>query len=139
MFKQARMARFSIKTIKDSMLTRFLLVGLLNSLFGYSLFALLLFAGFHYTIATLIATILGVLFNFKTIGVFVFNDANNSRIFKFILVYTVTYLINIACLKVFSLLSIDLYLAGLLLLAPMAFLTFAMNRRFVFGKYTADR
>lgn len=133
------MARFIIMTIKDSYFARFLIIGLFNALFGYSIFALLLFIGIHYTIATLIATILGVLFNFKTIGMFVFNNAKNSLIVKFILVYTVAYLINIACLKVFSMLSIDYYLAGLLMLAPMALLTFLMNKRFVFDKDSADR
>ena len=128
------MARLIITTIKDSYFARFLIVGLLNSLFGYSIFALFLYIGLHYTIATLTATILGVLFNFKTIGMLVFNNAKNSLIVKFIFVYTVTYLINIACLKVFSMLSIDLYLAGFLMLAPIALLTFVMNKRFVFGK-----
>jgi len=139
MYKQDSMVRFIISTIKDSSFARFLIVGLLNSLFGYSIFALLLFIGIHYTIATLTATILGVLFNFKTIGVLVFKNAKNSLIVKFVLVYTVTYLINIACLKVFSMLSINLYLAGLLMLAPMALVTFVMSKRFVFGKDSARR
>jgi putative flippase GtrA len=133
------MLQFIKTTFKDSYFARFLVVGLINALFGYSIFALLLFIGLHFTIATLIATILGVLFNFKTIGMLVFKNANNSLIVKFILVYTVTYFLNIACLKVFSLLSIDLYLAGLLTLAPVALLTFVMNRRFVFGNDGADR
>lgn len=133
------MTRFNRTTFKNSYFARFLIVGLLNSLFGYSIFALMLFIGIHYAIATLTATILGVLFNFKTLGMLVFDNAKNSLIVKFILVYTVTYLINIACLKVFSMLSIDLYLAGFITLAPMALLTFIMNKRFVFGKDSADR
>ncbi len=133
------MVRFIKMAFRDSYFARFLIVGLFNALFGYSIFALLLFIGLHYTIATLTATILGVLFNFKTIGVIVFKNANNSLIVKFILVYAVTYLINIACLKVFSMLSIDLYLGGLLTLAPVALLTFVMNRRFVFSKDSVDR
>ena len=130
--------RFNIATLKGNHFARFIIVGLFNSLFGYSIFALLLFIGIHYTIATLTATILGVLFNFKTVGKFVFNNEKNSLIVKFILVYAVAYLINIACLKVFSMLSIDLYLAGFLMLAPMALLTFVMNKRFVFAKDSTD-
>jgi putative flippase GtrA len=133
------MVRFIKITFKNSCFARFLIVGLFNALFGYSIFALLLFIGLHYTIATLTATILGVLFNFKTMGMFVFNNAKNSLIIKFVLVYTVAYLLNIACLKVFSMLSIDLYLAGFLMLAPMALLTFVMNKRFVFVKKSTDR
>ena len=45
---------------------RFILIGIPNTAFGYSLYALLIFLGLRYDLAILIATILGVLFNFKT-------------------------------------------------------------------------
>ena len=43
---------------------KFIFVGCLNTLFGYGVFAICNFMGFHYTLSTLTATILGVLFNF---------------------------------------------------------------------------
>jgi len=40
---------------------RFFIIGLINTLFGYLMFALFIFLNFHYSIAVLLATILGVL------------------------------------------------------------------------------
>ena len=52
--------------------TKYLFVGILNTVFGYSLFALLIFINLHYTLASLLATIAGVLFNFKTMALRIF-------------------------------------------------------------------
>lgn len=116
----------------NSKFTKFLLVGGLNSLFGYSVFALFIFLKFHFTLATLIATILGVFFNFKTTGKLVFNNNNNLLIFKFIGVYIITYLLNIAFLAIFRFFKIDMFIAGALLIFPMAVISFLLNRKFVF-------
>ena len=50
----------------------------MNTLFGYSIFSILVFFKIHYSLALLIATILGVIFNFKTVGIIVFKDGKNS-------------------------------------------------------------
>lgn len=52
----------------------FLLVGVMNAAFGYGCFAAFLYLGLHYSLALLLATILGVLFNFKSIGALVFGS-----------------------------------------------------------------
>ena len=112
---------------------RFLLVGALNTLFGYSVYALLIYLHVHYALAALGGQILGVLFNFKTIGLLVFGRRGNRRFFRFISVYLLTYLLTAALLKLFHALDINLYLAGAILILPMAVLSFILNRRFVFG------
>lgn len=116
----------------DTKFIRFLIVGGLNTLFGYFMFALFIFLNFHYSIASLSATILGILFNFKTTGRLVFGNRDNVLIFKFFGVYTIIYFMNIAILKVFSIYKVDMYLAGALLLLPTAVLSFMLNKKFVF-------
>lgn len=111
---------------------RFLLVGGLNAAFGYSVFALLLYFGLHYSVATLISTCLGVLFNFKTIGNLVFKNGTYSLFFKFVGVYVVVYFANIGCLKLFALYKFDLYLGAAILIVPMALLSYLLNRFFVY-------
>ena len=111
---------------------RFLIIGVVNTIFGYSIYALFIFAGLHYTLAALLSTILGVLFNFKTTGVFVFKNKRNILIFKFIGVYSFLYLINIAFLKVFNMLQMNMYLAGAILIVPSAILSFILNKKLVF-------
>ncbi|MFA5062286.1 MAG: GtrA family protein [Patescibacteria group bacterium] len=111
---------------------RFLIVGGINTLFGYGVFALLLFVGLHYALAAFLGTILGILFNFKTTGVIVFNSHNNWLIFKFFGVYGVTYILNVLGLYLFSLAQISAYIGGAILILPMAFVAFFLNKRFVF-------
>jgi putative flippase GtrA len=111
---------------------RFLVIGGINTVFGYSIYALGLFIGLHYTYAVLIATILGVLFNFKTIGTYVFNIKRKLLIFRFIGVYICVYTINIIGLRIFEAYQVNNYIAGVILVFPVALLSFWMNRRFVF-------
>jgi len=118
--------------LRDSRLFKFLLVGGLNTLFGYSLFAVLIYAGLHYTVAVFIGTIIGVVFNFKTTGKLVFKSHDNSLILKFFGVYGVIYLLNIIGLYLLEKISIDIYIAGMILILPMALVSFGLNKRFVF-------
>lgn len=111
---------------------RFIAVGVLNSVFGYGCFALLMVAGMHYVPALLLATIAGVLFNFKTTGALVFKSNNNGLIFRFIASYTIVYVVNVTGLKLLSLLGINPYYGGAVLILPMAALAFFLFKRFVF-------
>ena len=110
----------------------YLLVGLLNTLFGYSVFAFLIFLNIHYSIASLLSTIVGVLFNFKTTGRFVFDNRKNSLLGKFFMVYAVIYGCNVGLLKILDGFAVDMYVAGALLLLPMALLSYVLNKKFVF-------
>ena len=57
-----------VNLIKKHKFARFLLVGVLNTLFGYFLYGTLILIGLDYKYAVLLATILGDLFNFQTTG-----------------------------------------------------------------------
>jgi putative flippase GtrA len=57
-----------VNLIKKHNFARFLLVGVLNTIFGYFLYGTLILIGLDYKLAVLLATILGVLFNFQTTG-----------------------------------------------------------------------
>ncbi len=111
---------------------RFLIVGGINTAFGYGIFALLIFLKFHYALAVLLSTILGVLFNFKTTGRLVFESKENGLIFKFVGVYAIIYVINTASLGVFNFYRVNMYLAGAVMILPMAMLAFVLNKSLVF-------
>ena len=113
---------------------KFLGVGVINTLFGYGIFALFLFLGLHYSLASLLGTILGVLFNFFTTGRIVFNNRNNLLIWKFISVYVVIYLISLLFLSIINYYNGNLYIWGFLLLGPMAVIAFLLNHLFVFNE-----
>jgi putative flippase GtrA len=113
-------------------LSLFVLVGVLNTLFGYGCYALLVWLGLHYGLAALLGTVLGVLFNFRTTGRFVFQNYDNRLFGRFILVYVVGYGANVAGLWALQKIGLDAYKGGALLLAPSALLTFSLQKRYVF-------
>jgi len=110
----------------------FILVGIINTLFGYSCYALFLFLGMTYPLALLCSTILGVLFNFKTTGKFVFKNSDNLLFFKFVSVYIALYFFNMSLISLFRLFSPNLYLAGFIAIFPSAVLGFLLNKTLVF-------
>ena len=113
---------------------KYIMVGIINTVFGYSVYSLLIFIDLHYSVASLLATLVGVLFNFKTIGSIVFKANDNSLIIKFIAVYSFTYFVDLVGLKIFNSFQINLYLAGFLLLIICTPISYYLNNQFVFHK-----
>lgn len=111
---------------------RFLIVGVLNAAVGYGLFAGLVVLGMMPEAALLLATILGVIFNFATIGHFVFGNLDQSRILRFVGLYAAVYVLNAFALRGLISLAMPPLLAQLLLLPAAAVMTFAVLRGFVF-------
>jgi putative flippase GtrA len=117
----------------DRRFARFLAVGVLNTVFGYTVYALLLFAGLHYATALLLATVVGVLFNFRSTGRLVFGNRDDSRLWRFMGVYLFCYLLNIGCLRLLDTAGLGPYVAQGVLLPPLTVAAFALNHLFVFG------
>jgi len=111
---------------------RFLFVGGVNTLFSYSVFSALILLKIHYAIASLLATILGVLFNFFTTGRIVFNNNDPKLILKFFGVYGITYLIGLFFLNIFNSYQVNMLIAGALLVFPIAILSYFLNKALVF-------
>jgi putative flippase GtrA len=108
-------------------------VGGVNTFFGYGLFALLLYLGLHYTLASLLATCAGILFNFNTTGRIVFKNSDHRLLLRFLMVYSFIYLINVLLLKLMVIYAINLYLGSAAATLPMAFLAYILNKKFVFN------
>ncbi len=121
------------KKLLHNKIVRFFLVSGLNTIFGYGLFALLIYLGLHYTLACFIGTIAGILFNFKTIGTIVFKNNKNSRIFRFFGVYGITYLCGTGALALFIYFGVNVYIGGVILLLPMGLFAYTLNHFFVFN------
>ncbi|KTD36424.1 O antigen biosynthesis protein [Legionella nautarum] len=113
-------------------LIRYILVGILNTLFSYLWYAFFITIGLRYPVALLFSTVLGVLFNFKTFGKLVFKNSNNQLIFKFIGVYTFLYFFNITLIGFLKQISTDLYLTGFISIIFSAGLGFILNKHLVF-------
>lgn len=136
----------------DKKFIKFLLVGCLNTLFGYLMYVIFISTPLQKEIALFFAYIFGVLWNFKTTGVLVFKNNNNKLIFKFILAYVITYFINLFGLNcvnsahlgknlaewTLGLLNIETqynltkYFDQIILILPIAMISFILFKTFVF-------
>ena len=117
---------------------RFLVVGGINTLFGYAIYSIFILLNTHYAIASLLATICGVIFNFFTTGRIVFRNKNSSLIFRFFLVYGITYLVNLLALNRFKAADFNMLAAGAIMLVPSAILSYFLNKKLVFQETRAE-
>ncbi|BBN58992.1 GtrA family protein [Hydrogenovibrio marinus] len=116
------------------MYLKYLTIGVVNTLVGYFLLVVLLFFGFHYAAAVLLATVAGILFNYRTYGIYVFNNKSWRYLFRFFMIYAALYFLNVSIIAFFNQYNMNLYLASFLALIPIAYLSFFLNKRYVYAK-----
>lgn len=88
-----------VATAWQNCFVRFLIVGVLNTAFGYTVFGGMLSLGCQRTVALLLATIAGVLFNFRTVGVAVFRNSEPRLFLRFVAGYSVVFAVNASLLE----------------------------------------
>ncbi|MDE2184666.1 MAG: GtrA family protein [Alphaproteobacteria bacterium] len=86
---QAHLPRFSA----------FVAVGVLNTAFGYAVYLAGLWFGLAPVAALAVATAIGALFNYATIGGIVFGERRVALLPRFLLVYCVLYAVNVGLLE----------------------------------------
>ena len=118
----------------DTVFIRYILVGGLNTAFGYTVFALLVLMGMHYYLGILFATLVGVIFNFVTYGNLVFRKSGWKSIWKFTCIYGILYFVNVTVVYIFLPLLRNIYVANALAVGFIAVLGFYLNRRYVYEK-----
>ena len=136
----------------DKKFIKFLFVGCLNTLFGYLMYVIFISTPLKREYALLLAYMVGVLWNFKTTGVLVFKNNNNKLIFKFISAYIITYFINLLglnfvnsagwgkalanwtlnILNIETKLNLIKYFDQIILVLPIAIISFVLFKTFVF-------
>ena len=88
--------------LKEKTFFKFILAGLINTIFGYTFFAILIFLKINTFLSLFISTLAGVVFNYLTFGQLVFKLKKSKLMFtKFIFVYFFSYMINVYLLKAF--------------------------------------
>ena len=76
---------------------------MLNTLFGYGIYAGLVFIKIPYLIALFMATIAGVIFNYFSFGRIVFRTRGGWFVFgKFVVAYAMVYVINAILLSILT-------------------------------------
>ena len=124
----------------DPQFIRFVLVAILNTAFGWCVYAALLWLInlFHipnpYVLASFLGYVVGILFNFTTYSKLVFQNKNKKLILRFVLVYVLCWLCNSFGIWLLEKCHIDNYLAGAITAIPVGFLGYVLNSVFVFKK-----
>ena len=118
----------------DSQFIRFVLVGILNTAFGYGVYCMMIWIGVPYWWATLISNVLGVLFNFKTIGILVFENSSNRLFFRFVSCYVLAYCLNVGIIYLLTnYAGLNDYWSGLIATPFVALFSFFYQKLFVFN------
>ncbi len=111
---------------------RFLVVGGMNTIFGYGVFFLVWYATAQAMVALAVAMGLGVLFNFVTSGRIVFDNRDPGRLWRFIAVYSGLFIVNAVALKLTIAAGMNAAAGPATLLLPMVILSYLGNRNIVF-------
>lgn len=105
---------------------RFLAAGLVNTLFGYAVYALLVLAGVPPQAALAVAFAVGVIWNYVTSARFVFHVRGYRRLPAYAGLYALLYLLNAGALRLALAQGVPPLIAQGLLTPPMAILSFVL-------------
>lgn len=113
-------------------LGKFLAVGMMNTVIGYSIFALLTVLDFGPTIALVLTYVFGVPVNYFTTGKLVFDITNLKSFLLFLMTYVAIYYVNLGALNLLMQLEIGQLLAQAIVAPFIAMLSFVIFSNFVF-------
>jgi putative flippase GtrA len=115
---------------------KFLSVGVLNTLFGYAIYVGLVFIGLPYLTALLLATVVGVIFNYFSFSRIVFRNTKSWSAFaKFIFAYSIVYVINAAILSFLTESThINAYIAQAFCIIPSVAISWVLMNFWVYKK-----
>lgn len=112
-------------------LWRYYQAGIVNTAFGYGLYALFVAAGLNMYLAQIIAHVIGVAFNYFTYSRYAFRDFHTSKT-RFILSYVVNYLLGLLGLAAAAQMIRSPYLAGAVAVLFVSLVNYFILKRFVF-------
>lgn len=112
---------------------RFIIVGATNTLLAYLLFALFIFIGLHYVVATFIAGLITMVLGFTLMSFFVFQNKTKARPFYFVAFFGVQYLLNVSIQYLLYEAGMgNEYMVGGIAVVMVAVYSFLVNKKIVF-------
>jgi putative flippase GtrA len=123
---------FEIQTI------RFLVIGAINTAFGFAVFSVMMLAGVALWQALVGSTLAGIIFNFFTYGSVVFRQLSYTRLPRFVLAYLFILSVNAWLIEyISSTYETGKILAQAYLVVPAAIVSYLILSNFVFRKTKA--
>lgn len=121
-----------VKYIKNkfNLELRFVCAGVVNTVFGYLCYSLLIFMGMGMYLATLAAHIMGSIFNLFSYGKFVFKkNISLKKSILFFLNYVILYFLNISLNNFFFNYYGNYYISGLIALIFVIMINFILLKK----------
>ena len=113
-------------------LWRYYQAGIVNTAFGYGLYAVFIALGLNMYLAQIVAHLLEMTFNYFTYSRHAFHDSDVSK-GRFILSYAVHYLLGLAALWGASQFIVSPYLAGLVAVVVVSLINYLILKNWVFS------
>jgi putative flippase GtrA len=110
---------------------RYYQAGVVNTAFGFGLFALLIWAGLNLYLAQVVSYVLGTIFNYLTYSRYAFAGHGAAK-GRFIISYALNYVLSLAVLWGFDRFVTSPYLAGFLTTVFVSMLNYFVLKKFVF-------
>ena len=129
-----------INNLFEDKKVRFLFVGVLNTIFGYAVYALFIYLKMHYFLAQLLSSILAIAHSYLWNKYFTFRSPGGSasEIIRFVSVYAVSYLLNMGILFVsIEFFKWNAYFAGFICLFVTTVISYVGHKNISF-RGTAD-
>lgn len=123
-----------IRKILSLQIIHYGFVAIINTTFSYGVYALVIFLGFSYQIASLVSITLGIFFSFITQGAIVFQGVSVSAFIRYIIAWSLLYLVNIWLIGRLDKISPNLYIAGAIATLPIALIGYLLMKFFVFTR-----
>ena len=135
-FRLAMKIRFVLGRFCPPQIIKFLTTGILNTVIGNGIYAVLLFADIPYLVALLFATITGVIFNYFSYGYIVFNGYTGRLVLcKFTITYLIIFSLNAIGLSVLiRYFFLSPYAAQLICIPPNILLSWLLMKCWVFKR-----
>jgi len=128
------MLEMMLEFVSRSKFVRFILVGILNTVFGYLLYALFVLISVDFRVSLFLGTVITIVFNFGTYSRLVFKTNDNRLIFKFVLVYGLIFVLNEGLLILLVTHDVGELVGQAMLVPVIAVTSFILNRLWVFPK-----
>jgi putative flippase GtrA len=128
-------------TLKGNTLFRFIIAGIINTLFGLTLGVIFLrFLPFHYSLSILLLTCIAPIFNYFMSSKYVFNSPGNAfrsnkKLGLFFLVYFLMYFVHVLFMSILiNQVDLDDIIAYLISAPFIIVLTYILQKKIVFKK-----
>lgn len=124
--------RISLSALYKHRFSKFILIGIINTVFGYSVFSLIYLNSLSYNLALFLSTAIGIIFNFFTTGRIVFSNRSWRALPPFFFSYCVALALNFVVLNSLVYAGMTPLLAQAAALPVIVVTSYMINARFVF-------